>query len=100
MTRDVDDHFAVFVDRESIELLRVGWYLTANPDDARDLVQEALTRVSLRWGTLRRGEELGYVCRTMVNIQTDAARRRGRAASLPFHGIELPGQEARECRPG
>jgi RNA polymerase sigma-70 factor (sigma-E family) len=83
--KDVDDHFAAFVDRESAELLRVGWYLTSDPDDARDLVQEALTRVYRRWGALRPGEEVGYVRRTMVNIQTDAARRRGRAAALPWH---------------
>lgn len=85
MTSEVDEHFAAFVDRENAELLRIGWYLTSDPDDARDLVQEALTRVYRRWATLRPGEELGYVRRTMVNIQTDAARRRGRAAALPWH---------------
>lgn len=83
--RAADETFAAFVDRESGELLRVGWYLTSDPDDARDLVQEALTRVYGRWGNLRPGEEMGYVRRTMVNLQRDAARRRGRAAVLPWH---------------
>ncbi|QFG70191.1 sigma factor [Ornithinimicrobium pratense] len=63
----------------------MGWYLTSDADDARDLVQEALTRVYGRWGNLRPGEEIGYVRRTMVNLQRDVARRRGRAAVLPWH---------------
>lgn len=85
MNREADERFAAFVDRESGELLCVGWYLTSDVDDARDLVQEALTRVYGRWGNLRSGEEIGYVRRTMVNLQRDAARRRGRAAVLPWH---------------
>ena len=82
MKSEADERFAAFVDRESGELLRVGWYLTSDADDARDLVQEALTRVYGRWGNLRPGEEIGYVRRTMVNLQRDVARRRGRAADL------------------
>ena len=85
MKSEADERFAAFVDRESGELLRVGWYLTSDADDARDLVQEALTRVYGRWGNLRPGEEIGYVRRTMVNLQRDVARRRGRAAVLPWH---------------
>lgn len=56
MTSEADTHFAAFVDREHTELLRIGWYLTSDPDDARDLVQEALTRVYRRWATLCPGE--------------------------------------------
>lgn len=85
MSDEADERFAAFVDREGAELLRVGWYLTSNPDEARDLVQEALARVYPRWKNLRPGEEVGYVRRTMVNLQRDAARRRGRAAVLPWH---------------
>lgn len=85
MSNEADERFAAFVDRESAELLRVGWYLTSDPDGAHDLVQEALTRVYPRWVRLRPGEEFGYVRRAMVNLQRDAARRRGRAAVLPWH---------------
>lgn len=85
MNGDADERFAAFVNRESGELFRVGWYLTSDADDARDLLQEALTRVCGRWGNLRPGEEIGYVRRTMVNLQRDVARRRGRAALLPWH---------------
>ncbi|WP_299521193.1 SigE family RNA polymerase sigma factor [uncultured Serinicoccus sp.] len=85
MSRDADERFAAFVDRESGELLRVAWYLTSGAEDARDLVQEALTRVYGRWATLQPGQEIGYVRRTMVNLQRDQARRRGRAALLPWH---------------
>lgn len=85
MSSDADARFAVFVDRESAALLRFGWYLTSDPELARDLVQEALTRVYPRWAALHRGEEVAYVRRTMVNLSRDAARRRGRAALLPWH---------------
>lgn len=74
MNGDADERFAAVVNRESGELFRVGWYLTSDADDARDLLQEALTRVCGRWGNLRPGEEIGYVRRTMVNLQRDAAR--------------------------
>ncbi len=85
VSNEADERFAAFLDREGAELLRIGWFLTSDPDEARDLVQEALTRVYRRWGNLRPGEEVGYVRRTMVNLQRDAARRRGRAAVLPWH---------------
>lgn len=85
MSSEDDERFATFVERRSAELLRVGWYLTSDPEGARDLVQEALVRVYQRWGRLRQGEEIGYVRRTMVNLQRDAARRRRRAATLPWH---------------
>lgn len=85
MSRDTDHRFAAFVDRESTELLRAAWYLTGTQEEARDLVQEALVRVFPRWDRLRAGEELGYVRRTMVNLQRDEWRRRSRARVLPWH---------------
>lgn len=85
MSADTDERFVAFVDRESPELLRVAWYLTGDREDAHDLLQEALVRVYPRWGRLRRGQEVGYVRRTMLNLRRDAWRRRSLDRSIPWH---------------
>lgn len=85
MSAESDERFAAFVDRESPELLRVAWYLTADAEAARDLVQDVLVRAYPRWSRLRRGEELGYLRRAMVNLQRDGWRRRARARALAWH---------------
>ena len=51
-----DDDLAAFVAAREQSLLRLGWLLTADADEAQDLVQEALARVLPRWGRIAPGE--------------------------------------------
>jgi RNA polymerase sigma-70 factor (sigma-E family) len=61
------------------ELMRFGYALTGSPEDAADLVQEALTRVAARWWALARQDDPeGYVRKTMVNVAISRWRRRRR----------------------
>lgn len=77
MRGEVD--FELFVETETPRLLRVAYGLTGNPHDAWDLVQEALTRVGLRWWRLRSQNPGGYAQTVLVRLDVDRHRRPGRA---------------------
>jgi len=71
--------FEAFVDGELARLLGYARVLTGNDHDAWDLVQEGLVRVGLRWGRIERtGNPAAYVRTTLVRLNIDRLRRRGR----------------------
>jgi len=75
-----DTSFDGFVRARSDRLLRLGWLVTGNWDDARDAVQDALEGVLPRWGRLSGSEKLDpYVNRCVVNACLATIRRRGRS---------------------
>lgn len=60
-------------------LLRLGYLLTGSPDQAQDLVQEALARTYGRLVRIRDDNAVeAYVRRCMSSIVVDQARRTGR----------------------
>ncbi|QBX56680.1 SigE family RNA polymerase sigma factor [Nocardioides seonyuensis] len=58
------------------QLLRSAYLLTGDLHRAEDLVQEALTKVALRWGRLHDGNALGYALRIITNDNISWWRRR------------------------
>ena len=69
--------FTAYVRDRGPVLLRAARALTADPDDAEDLLQTALTRTYLAWDRIADHRALdGYVRRTLVNTRTSQWRRR------------------------
>lgn len=78
--------FEAFVDGELPRLLGYARVLTGNDHDAWDLVQEGLVRVGLRWGRIERGgNPAAYTRTTLVRLNIDRLRRRGRE-----HPVAVP----------
>jgi RNA polymerase sigma-70 factor (sigma-E family) len=74
--------FGEFVAHQGPGLLRFARWLTADTDDAEDLLQSALTKTYARWRTV--GEDpTRYVRQVMVNRQRDWWRRKRVHAALP-----------------
>jgi len=74
---DAEGQVTMFVQRRGEALMGLARLLVAHPQDAEDLVQEALARCLPHWGKVRDDPE-GYVRRTMVRIAIDRGRRRRR----------------------
>jgi RNA polymerase sigma-70 factor (sigma-E family) len=71
--------FEEFVRARSHALLRYGLVLTGSPDDAADLVQEALLRLSSSWWRVRgKDDPEGYVRTIMARQHVSWWRRRRR----------------------
>lgn len=69
--------FTRYVRDKGPALLRTARSLTANPCDAEDLLQTALTKTYLAWDRIDDHRALdGYVRRTLVNTRTSQWRRR------------------------
>ena len=69
--------FASYVAARSPALLRTAYLLTGRQADAEDLLQTALAKTYLAWGSVREREALdSYVRRIMVNTRTSWWRRR------------------------
>ncbi|MEV3986190.1 SigE family RNA polymerase sigma factor [Nonomuraea sp. NPDC049758] len=84
------EDFDEFVRARGDALLRYGYVLTGNAEDAADLVQEALARLGDAWPRVRRKDDPeGYVRTTMVRLHIRSWRRRDReelVATVPDHG--------------
>jgi RNA polymerase sigma-70 factor (sigma-E family) len=69
--------FTTYVRDRGPVLMRAARSLTANPCDAEDLLQTALTKTYLAWDRIAdRGALDGYVRRTLVNTRTSQWRKR------------------------
>ena len=72
-------------------LLRFGHVLTGSPQEAEDLVQEALAKSLRRWQKVRADDPVAYVRRVMVNTHLTRWRRWGgrvRLGDVPEAGAE------------
>ena len=65
------------------QLLRSAYLLTGDLHRAEDLVQEALTKVALRWGRLRSGNPTAYARTIVVRDNISWWRRRRQEVSMP-----------------
>ena len=62
--------------RHAPAALRLAYFLTGDPEAARDLVQDAFVRVAGRFRHLRQPEAFdAYLRRTIVNLHTSGLRR-------------------------
>ncbi|MER5742764.1 SigE family RNA polymerase sigma factor [Streptomyces sp. NPDC002225] len=69
--------FTSFVRARGPVLLRAARSLTANPSDAEDLLQTALTKTYVAWDRIEDHRALdGYVRRALVNTRTSQWRKR------------------------
>ncbi|WP_219636864.1 SigE family RNA polymerase sigma factor [Streptomyces sp. AJS327] len=69
--------FTAYVRARGPVLLRTARSLTANPSDAEDLLQTALTKTYLAWERIEDHRALdGYVRRALVNTRTSQWRKR------------------------
>jgi RNA polymerase sigma-70 factor (sigma-E family) len=75
-------NFADFVSEALPALLRFGHVLTGNPDEAEDLVQEALAKSMRRWRRAHPDDPLAYVRRVMVNTHVSRWHRWGSRVQL------------------
>ncbi|WP_326659822.1 SigE family RNA polymerase sigma factor [Streptomyces sp. NBC_00385] len=84
--------FTSFVKARGPVLLRAARSLTANPSDAEDLLQTALTKTYVAWERIEDHRALdGYVRRALLNTRTSQWRKR---KVDEFACDELPEQEA------
>jgi RNA polymerase sigma-70 factor (sigma-E family) len=67
--------FAKFVDEALPALLRFGYVLTGNAQEAEDLVQDALAKSLRRWRRVRADNPVAYTRRVMVNTHLTRWRR-------------------------
>jgi RNA polymerase sigma-70 factor (sigma-E family) len=89
--RVMDRDFRDYVVARTPALLRTAYLLTGDRDDAEDLLQEALFRLSRAWRRVSESMSLdAYVRTTMVNLWTSRWRRRRvrtvTVATVPEHG--------------
>ncbi|MCL7370541.1 MULTISPECIES: SigE family RNA polymerase sigma factor [Streptomyces] len=69
--------FSSYVEARQPVLLRTARSLTANPSDAEDLLQTALTKTYVAWERIEDHRALdGYVRRALVNTRTSQWRKR------------------------
>ena len=74
---NAQQQFTAYVRHRRPVLMRAARSLTANPCDAEDLLQTALTKTYLAWDRIAdRGAVDGYVRRTLVNTRTSQWRKR------------------------
>lgn len=79
-------------------LYRTAYLLTGDRHEAEDLLQTALARTCVRWGSIRdKGAADAYVRRAMVNLAQRGWKRRGREVvteTLPDAGHDHLGVRA------
>ncbi|OIJ92017.1 SigE family RNA polymerase sigma factor [Streptomyces colonosanans] len=69
--------FSAYVEARHPLLLRTARSLTANPSDAEDLLQTALTKTYVAWDRIEDHRALdGYVRRALLNTRTSQWRKR------------------------
>ena len=88
----VEPSFDDYVRARSDGLLRLGWLITRNWEDARDAVQDAFSSLYPRWSRLPDGDRRdSSVSRTVVNAcLAVVTRRRGQPVADPSQLTEAP----------
>ena len=74
--------FAEFVDGSLPGLLRFGYVLTGNAQEAEDLVQDALAKSLRRWRRIEADNPVAYTRRVMINTHLTRWRRWGARVRL------------------
>lgn len=88
--------FAEWAASRQQALLRTAYLVTGDPHRAQDLVQDALTKVALRWSRLRSGDPEAYARRIVVRDNVSWWRRWRRevlAGPVPESAARVDGDE-------
>ncbi len=88
----MDAEFADFVAEATPALARTAWLLCGDEHRAEELVQQALVRTYLAWGTAREREPLAYARRVLANLRIDTWRKHRREVLTG-----APPEAARDC---
>lgn len=83
--RERDEEFSAFVHAATPELLRVAWFLTGDVEEAKELVQAALTKTYAAWSRVRPGQAMPYTRTVLVNHRNDTWRKRRREVLVDPH---------------
>ncbi|GAA1150614.1 SigE family RNA polymerase sigma factor [Ornithinicoccus hortensis] len=83
--RERDEEFSAFVHAATPELLRVAWFLTGDVEDAKELVQAALTKTYAVWSRVRPGQAMPYTRTVLVNHRNDTWRKHRREVLVDPH---------------
>jgi RNA polymerase sigma-70 factor (sigma-E family) len=95
-----DREFERFAVEVSDPLLRTGFLMTGNAEDAEDLVQETLLKVARRWSRVRSMDHpAAYARRVLINLVIhDAERRtRQRIELQPHEGAAQTAEKAAQA---
>lgn len=87
----MEDSFEDFAVQALPALLRFGHVLTGSPQEAEDLVQEAMAKSLRRWRKARADDPVAYVRRVMLNTHLTRWRRWGsriRLGEVPEAAVE------------
>jgi RNA polymerase sigma-70 factor (sigma-E family) len=76
--------FEAFAAARLPALLRYATLLSGDPEEARDLVQEVLTRALVKWSRIGRADEPFHYVHRMVTNEFLSQRRRRRLPTLPL----------------
>lgn len=92
-----DDDFTEWASGSQRQLLRTAYLLTGDLQRSEDLVQEALTKVALRWRRLRAGNPGAYARTVLVhdNVSWWRKHRRERMGPARDGAVAPPDTEAR-----
>lgn len=97
-----DTEFTAFMSDAAPALARTAWLLCGDAHQADELVQQALVRTYLHWGSARERDPLAYARRTLANLRIDTWRRRRREvltdpADVPEHADPADGAAERHA---
>jgi RNA polymerase sigma-70 factor (sigma-E family) len=84
--QEADAAFVEFMTAAQPSLLRLAYFLTGSQDQAKELTQEALVRVYVKWPRIEQDAALAYSRRVLVNLRIDRGRQSVRevaSATLP-----------------
>ncbi|MDT7571231.1 MAG: hypothetical protein QOE05_1405 [Actinomycetota bacterium] len=73
---DVDEGFTTYVAQRRLRLFRTACLLCGDPDQAEDIVQDALARLYAAWPRASRAQNIdGYARRAVINSHLNQVRR-------------------------
>jgi DNA-directed RNA polymerase specialized sigma24 family protein len=102
--RQIDEDFEQFAYSATPKLMRVALRLTGERFTAEDLVQDALIRVGLAWGSIERREGVdgpyGYALVTLLNAFRSLRRRAWRRREVSVSRVSDSPEQPRPdpCR--
>lgn len=91
---DREAEFTAFMTSASPALARTAWLLCGDTHQAEELVQQALTRTYLAWGTARERDPLAYARPTLANLRVDTWRRRRREVLVDPNDVPERAQDS------
>ncbi|MEO8323496.1 MAG: sigma factor, partial [Actinomycetota bacterium] len=71
-----DESFSTFFSAHAEDMRRLAVFLTGDPEQGRDVAQEALVRTYRHWSRIKGEDPVPYTKRIVVNLVRSAHRRK------------------------